>query len=149
MSCHDIGRGMNSVVKTTITLMDSGKLSKDVAKEIIISCAKGVGWCDGNESEAIDYIRKCMCGRCMKLIPKGEKLYSLYHVSFHIPYLYHLNEPLASPRLCEECFDIVLNELNQDENAGKRERAYIESKYKTDDYTSTGEYNPYNNGCLW
>lgn len=56
MSCHCIGRGMNSVVKVVIRLFDEGKVSLDVAKEIIYMCREGVGYCDGNEYEALDCI---------------------------------------------------------------------------------------------
>ena len=107
MSCHDIGRGMNSVVRTTVTLMDEGKISKEAAKTIICCCKQSVNWCDGNEGEAIDYISGCMCGRCLKLVPEGEKLYSVYDVARDFPDYYHLDDNLATDGLCEECFDIV------------------------------------------
>ena len=77
MSCHDIGRGMNSVVRTTITLFDEGKICLESARAIIVSCRKGVHWCDGNEGEAISYISECICGKCMKKAEKGEKHYSI------------------------------------------------------------------------
>lgn len=141
MSCHDIGRGMNSVVRTTITLMDEGKVSKSAARVIVNSCAKGVNWCDGNQDEATEYIRRCLCGRCMKKVPKGEKLYSVWDVSMDVPNRYDVDKDLASDGLCEECFDLVLNSHCQDDEAGPRERAQIESHSKEEDYTSTGEYN--------
>lgn len=47
---------MNSVVKVVIRLFDEGKVSLDVAKEIIYMCREGVGYCDGNEYEALDCI---------------------------------------------------------------------------------------------
>ena len=77
MSCHDIGRGMNTVVRTTITLFDEGKITLESARAIIVSCRKGVHWCDGNEGEAISYISECICGKCMKKAEKGEKLFHL------------------------------------------------------------------------
>lgn len=149
MSCHDIGRGMNSVVKTTISLMDQEKISKDAAKTIINSCARGVNWCDGNTYEATDYIRKCICGNCMRLVPAGEKLYSVWTVSNDVHNMYNLDDNLASDGLCEDCFDLVLNEHCGDSEAGARERKYIEENYSPKDYTSTGEYTDNNNGCRW
>ena len=128
MSCHDIGRGMNSVVKTTITLMDQGKISKEAAKTIIISCANGVNWCDGNTYEAVDYIRRCLCGRCMKLVPAGEKLYSVYDVSGDVPDQHRLDDNLAADGLCADCFDAVLSEHCKDEKAGERERQFIDEQ---------------------
>ena len=149
MSCHDIGRGMNSVVRTVVSLMDEKKISKDAAKTIIRCCANSVSWCDGNSSEATDYVRRCMCGRCMKRVPAGEKLYSVYQVSDAVKNRYHLDDHLGSDGLCEECFDIVLAEHCKDAAAGERERKYIEEHYDSEDYISTGEYENHNNGYSW
>lgn len=149
MSCHDIGRGMNSVVRTTVKLMDEKKISKDAARTIICCCSKSVNWCDGNESEAVGYIRRCMCGRCMKMVPEGEKLYSVYNVSNSVPDSYKLSNYISSDGLCEKCFDLLINEYCKDETAGLREREYIEKYYDVEDYTSTGEYEDHNNGCRW
>ena len=90
--------------------MDNDKISKDAAKTIIIECKNGVNWCDGNSYEAISYIGDCMCGRCMRKIPEGEKLYSVYDVSNDIPRRYDISDNIANDSLCTECFDIVLNE---------------------------------------
>ena len=149
MSCHDIGRGMNSVVRTVVSLMDEKKISKDAAKTIIRCCANSVNWCDGNSSEATDYVRRCMCGRCMKRVPAGEKLYSVYQVSDAVKNRYHLDDHLGSDGLCEECFDIVLAEHCKDAAAGERERKDIEEQYDSEDYISTGEYENHNNGYGW
>lgn len=51
MSCHDIGRGMNSVVKVVDALFEEGKINIEAAKIIIEACKDGVHWCDGNEHE--------------------------------------------------------------------------------------------------
>ncbi len=126
MSCHDIGRGMNSVVRTTISLLDEGRISMDAARAIIVSCKRGVHWCDGNEGEAISYIRGCVCGRCMKKLVKGERLYSIYSVSNDVPDRFDWEKDFVTDKLCRECFDITLNEKCGDSNAGQRERAYIE-----------------------
>lgn len=149
MSCHYIGRGMNCVVRTVVSLMDENKISKDAAKTIIRCCADSVGWCDGNYGEAIDYIRRCMCGRCMKRVPAGEKLYFVFQVSDDVPNRYHLIDHLASDGLCEDCFEIVLAEHCKDAAAGERERKYIEEHYDSEEYISTGEYENHNNGCRW
>lgn len=149
MSCSNIGLGMNNVVRTVVSLMDQERLSKDAAKTIIKCCAMSVNWCDGNSYEAIDYINGCMCGRCMKVVPKGEKLYSVYSVSQDVPNSYHLVDELATDGLCEECFDIVLNAHCNDPEAGKRQRAYIEEHERPEKYTSTGRYENSNNGFKW
>lgn len=149
MSCHSIGRGMNNVVRTVVTLMDENKISKDAAKTLIRCCANSVNWCDGNSYEATDYVRRCICGRCMKRVPVGEKLYSVLDVSGDVPDQRYLDYHLALDGLCEECFDIVLTEHCKDAAAGERERIYIEDHCNPKDYTSTGEYEDHNNGCRW
>lgn len=151
MSCHDIGRGMNSVVKVVVELYDDGKIDKKAAMKIIRACKDGVNWCDGNDGEAIDYIRRCRCGKCFKMIPKGEKLYSVWDVSNEVPDKYKIDDrfELALDGLCQDCFDIVLNEYCQDNNAGERERNYIEKDEDPKYFTSTGQYEEDNNGYLW
>ena len=67
MSCHDIGRGMNSVAIVVLNLYEEGLLSKKAAKDIIRACRKGVNWCDGNEDEAVEETRaRGYCGLCFE-----------------------------------------------------------------------------------
>lgn len=66
MSCHDIGRGMNSVIEVVIGLYDDGKISHESAGKIIKACRMGVHWCDGNEGEAIDTLAFTRCGVCLQ-----------------------------------------------------------------------------------
>lgn len=151
MSCHDIGRGMNEVVKTTIELYDAKAIDINAAKKIIASCAVSVNWCDGNESEATAYIRRCRCGKCLKMVPKGEKLYSVWDVSNDVPDCYNIEEKagMATDGLCTECFDNVISKYCNNPDAGKREMEYIESHSEEDMYKSEGEYPNHNNGCKW
>ena len=151
MSCHDIGRGMNSVVKVTIELYDAGKINRESTIKVIRACANGVNWCDGNRDEATDYIRRCRCGRCLKMVPEGEKLYSVWDVSHDVPRRYDIDDDfgLASDGLCEECFDLVLNQHCGDQSAGERERKYIEEQNDPRQYLSTGQHEDSNNGCRW
>lgn len=119
MSCHDIGRGMNSVVEQVVSLLDSQKISTEAAREIIVACRRGVHWCDGNEDEAIEFIRRNRCGYCLNKIPKGMPLYSLWKVArFQPDYPFREEDPLmckgvelASDGLCKECFEIVVNKI--------------------------------------
>ena len=151
MSCHDVGRAMNSVVKVAIELYDAEKIDKEATIKIIRACARGVNWCDGNEYEATDYIRRCRCGRCLKMVPKGEKLYSVWYVSHDVPKPYDIRKEfsLASDGLCMECFDLVMNQHCGDQNAGERERKYIEGHNDPEKYLSTGKYEDSNNGYYW
>ena len=111
MSCHDIGRGMNEVVKTTIELYDAKAIDINATKKIIASCAAAVNWCDGNEYEATAYIRRCRCGKCLRMVPKGEKLYSVWNVSNNVPDCYNIDKKadIATDGLCSECFDEVIS----------------------------------------
>ncbi len=151
MSDHDIGRGLNSVVKTIMELYDQNALETEVAKKLIRSCAKGVHWSDGNEYEALDYIYSCRCGKCLKMVPKGEKLYSVDMVSNQVPDMYSIEKKagLATDRLCTECFDEVISIHCDDPQAGKREIEYIEKNEREENYISEGNYRSTNNGCRW
>ena len=151
MSCHDIGRGMNEVVKTTIELYDAKVIDINATKKLIASCAAAVNWCDGNEYEATAYIRRCRCGKCLRMVPKGEKLYSVWNVSNNVPDCYNIDKKagIATDGLCAECFDEVISKHCSDPDAGKREMEYIESHYKDGMYKGEGEYPDHNNGCNW
>jgi len=142
MSCHNIGRGMDSVVKVVIALFDNGKMEVEVAKEIIAACRKGVNWCDGNEYEAIASIRRCRCGKCLRKVPKDACLFSVWDVSGEVPNRYRILDggeiKIASDGLCKNCFDEVLNAHCQDVGAGQRERRYIMSKEPVENYLSEG-----------
>ena len=152
MSCHDVGRALNNVVREVMTLYDEGRLDADCAKRVVSRCASSVHWCDGNENEATDYIRKCVCGRCFRKLPKGEPLYSIWEVSGDVLKRYDIldenGNDLPTDGLCTECFDIVINHHYGDENAGARERAYI-SEHSTNGFVSTGAYKDNNNGYRW
>ena len=74
MSCHNIGRGMNYVVKNVIKMYDTGELTLEAARKIIAAARRGVNWCDGNEYEAVEIIRRCRCGRCLKKMEAGAPL---------------------------------------------------------------------------
>ena len=152
MSCHDVGRALNNVVREIMRIYDAGEIDAKSAKCLVIRCADSVGWCDGNSSEAVDYIRSCVCGRCFKKIPKSTELFSIWKVSREVPDRYNIRDEeghdLASDGLCGECFDIVMSHHCRDENAGNREMVYIREHY-ADDHFSTGEYADNNNGCMW
>ncbi len=49
MSCHSIGKGINAIVRRTITLYDRGEIAFEPTKKIIATCANAVNWCDGND----------------------------------------------------------------------------------------------------
>lgn len=151
MSCHNIGKGLNSVTRVVIEEYDSGNINLEGAKRILNECARAVNWCDGNVYEATDYIRRCRCGNCLKMVEKGEKLYSVWDVSKDVSNPDEITEhyTLASDGLCEECFDKILNEYCDNPDAAARERERIESYNDAKYYTSDGEHPYANNMMRW
>lgn len=152
MSCHDIGRGLNEVVRMTITQYDKGEVSHEAAVKIIATCKVAVNWCDGNGYEAIDYISRCRCGKCLKMIPKGEKLFSLWD----LPYAYRESDimekaRMATDSLCEECFDKIMPEYcsDNDNTETLKEKIIKNNEDHPERYLSEGEHKNHNNGCEW
>ena len=80
MSCHDIGRGMNSVVLVVLDLYDHGKMSLESARQVIKACREGTQWCDGNENEAVMCCCENRCGYCLERLKPGDALYCLYDI---------------------------------------------------------------------
>ena len=78
MSCHDIGRGMDSVTQVVIKMYDAGEITIKTALKLFTALKKGVYWCDGNENEAVQSIFNCRCGNCLKKMKTGEKLFNIY-----------------------------------------------------------------------
>ncbi len=78
MSCHDIGMGMNSVVKVALEMYDNGELDLAKTKKIIRACRKGVHWCDGNEYEAIECMRDIRCNKCLRYFEDDEEVVDMF-----------------------------------------------------------------------
>lgn len=65
----------------------------------------------------------------------GTPLYSVWSISGQKNILDQTpDEILASDGLCSECFDIVLNRALHDDEAGARERKYIEEHYEPSEW---------------
>ncbi len=143
MSCHDIGRGLNSVVKKVIELLKNDNISKEAAKQIIIACRNGVYWCDGNECEAVACFRRCYCGNCMEHIETGKPLYSIFDVSLSYSERNNMMDiyNLAADGLCEECFSKIINQHCNDENAAEKQIQYIKENCREYEYTSEDQEN--------
>ena len=143
MSCHDIGRGMNSVVEIVIQMFDDEEISLEIARELIAACRESVHWCDGSEGEATYSISRCRCGKCLKMIPKGELLYNIRKLSDDKAKNEIIRSrkgavQLAFGHLCEECFDEIVGEYFNDPKAPEREKRYIKEHCQEEEYTSTG-----------
>lgn len=131
MSCHNIGRAMNLVINVVISMYDNHEIDLEAARKIIATARKGVHRCDGNEYEAIESIRDCRCGRCLRKLSPTESIFSVWAVSDMVRNKYDIldKDPdiLASDGLCQSCFDLVINRYTNDTQAGKREREYIKN----------------------
>jgi len=129
-------------VKRVIGLLDSKKISTEAAREIIVACRIGVHWCDGNEYEAIEFIRRNRCGWCLKKIPKGLPLYSLWSMSI-LDYLVGKDPlmckgaELASDGLCEGCFENVVDKICKGIDAARMKELLIDED-KPEKYLSEG-----------
>ena len=42
MSCHNIGRGLNSVTEVVMELFFTGEISEEAMKKLVTACRKGV-----------------------------------------------------------------------------------------------------------
>lgn len=115
MSCHDIGRGMDSVGAVVIELFESKQVSKDAAVRLILACRKGVNWCDGNEDEAIEtVVEEGYCGLCFE---KNKGLSNVYDNDLGYPDMYkvfdHYDKTAAHFFLCPKCKEKVIREYKQ------------------------------------
>lgn len=152
MSCHDIGRGLNEVVRMTISLYNSKRIGLKEAKSIIATCAEAVNWCDGNSYEAVDYISGCTCGKCLKRISKGEKIYLLSD----LPWDVNISRITMKSRIiqgCGLCFECFMDMIEENEEL-THHKAVIDLLKSISDNTyegdiSTGIYEDNNNGCRW
>ena len=107
MSCHDIGRGLNSVVEVVLSEFDNGNISHKVAHKIIKQARNAVNYCDGNSFEAIICFEEQ--GRCTCCFKKVNNILNVYK----LPYgLEHLSDNLISASygdkllggyICEDC----------------------------------------------
>ena len=135
MSCHDIGRGMDSVTQVVIEMFDNGELSKPSALKLFMALKDGVNWCDGNEYEAVESIMDCRCGKCLKKMESGQKFYDIYDCSIFVtgsPWdiLRNYKENYAGWRFCTTCFDEIINGVSEGKISGESARKYIEEEYK-------------------
>jgi len=135
MSCHDIGRGLSSVVKVILEKLDSSEISIDVARDLLYACRVGVRWCDGNEYEAMIQMYQMRCGYCLKKMSEGDAIYSLYDVSRSFETEHHneiraIDKIIADTFLCGECFEKLLDTIAP--GVGAEQRKHIEENNSED-----------------
>lgn len=135
MSCHDIGRGMDSVTQVVIKMYDTREITIKTALKLFTALKRGVYWCDGNEHEAVQSIFNCRCGNCLKRMKPGEKLFNIYDSPSEVTensydVLRNYKEDYAGWRFCTECFDKIISTVSNGSYSGAAARRYIEEKHQ-------------------
>ncbi|WP_304425972.1 hypothetical protein [uncultured Adlercreutzia sp.] len=115
MSCHNIGEGLNTVVKVIIDLYDKKEIGYPAAKQLIYTCRKAVNWCDGNEYEAVACIYETRCGNCLKPVEEvGELECYWFDDRAKGPDGWNLQRKIgqlvAHGYLCKQCMDEIIAE---------------------------------------
>ena len=131
MSCHDIGRGMSSVVEVVLAKLDKQEISVETARDLLYACRKGVHWCDGNEIEAMIQMHHMRCGYCLEKKSEGDRVYNLYDTSYSFQSenqanFREIDEMIADYCLCEDCFKKLLDKIAP--GVGEEQCKYIQEK---------------------
>lgn len=124
MSCHNIGYGLSRVVEEIIDLHEENRIGREEAFLLISTAADSVHYCDGNEYEVTDTIRKRCCGKCLRHMTAGEYLYSTMEVQdtrWNKKNLF-CKVHAVHDMLCQECFDEELTTLLGDPQIAPAER---------------------------
>lgn len=117
MSCHDIGRGMNSVTEVVAKMYIDKEITKDVAFRLFKALQKGVHWCDGNEYEATASLEDLLCGRCLKHFDDSEYSVDLWDT---IDTLYNVTDGReeADDELVQQCTELFAKIREKDKGSG-------------------------------
>lgn len=101
MSCHNIGHGLNEVVRKVLVEYDAGLIPYESAFRILQQCVKSVYWCDGNEYEAT----ACMYDRCGRCLQKGMPMFTLGVLYDNREVLERVRKEVIDYHLCQDCID--------------------------------------------
>ena len=101
MSCHNIGHGLNEVVRKVLVEYDAGRIPYESTFRILQQCVKSVNWCDGNEYEAT----ACMYDRCGRYLRKGLPMFKLGILYNDREVLDLVSKEVADYHLCQDCID--------------------------------------------
>ena len=134
MSCHSIGYAMNHIANTVIDLYDQGEIAWATAVKLIHEARMSIGFCDGNDYEAIEDIERRRCGYCLRKMETGEPLYPLvnYGVCGSYPEEDDFEETLATYYLCTDCYDTLVEKNTGDPTAGPKARQGIAEELNED-----------------
>ena len=113
MSCHDVGRALNSVTEIVIRQYEKGQITKDAFRIILRSCRQGVHWCDGNEDEAMQALEDAgYCGLCLE---QNGEVSNIYDNDLGYPDCYKVFDRYdtfaAHYFVCHNCREQILESL--------------------------------------
>ena len=131
MSCHSIGRGLNSVMEVVVELYEEGKIPAEAVRLLGQQAMRAVNYCDGNADEAVEVLTESRCGRCLKKVASTNELFNVYEVSYDSKRTYDQKdpmevEPLASPALCADCFTVIVGTCLGNPEQARKELLRIE-----------------------
>lgn len=101
MSCHNIGHGLNEVVRKVLVEYDAGLIPYESAFRILQQCVKSVNWCDGNDYEAT----ACMYDRCGRCLRKGLPMFEVGSFYSNRELFDLARKEVVDYHLCQDCID--------------------------------------------
>lgn len=101
MSCHNIGHGLNEVVRKVLVEYDAGLIPYESTVRILQQCARSANCCDGNEYEAT----ACMYDRCGRCLRKGLPMFKLGVLYNDREVLELVRKEVVDYHLCQDCID--------------------------------------------
>ena len=99
MSCHNIGHGLNEVVRKVLVKYDAGLIPYESAFRILQQCVESVFCCDGNPYEATTCIYD-RYGRCLR---KGLPMFKMGILYAHWDVLDLVRKETIDYHLCQDC----------------------------------------------
>ncbi len=101
MSCHNIGHGLNEVVRKVLVEYGAGLIPYESVFRILQQCVKSVYWCDRNEYETT----ACMYDRCGRCLRKGLPMFRLGILYNDREVLELVKKEVIDYHLCQDCID--------------------------------------------
>lgn len=112
MSCHEIGNGLNDIVKHVLNIYDNGNLRKEIAKSIIAECVDITKKYDGNSDEClICFKEQNRCSCCLNKVREIE-LYSynnIPNVAESVMQKEWLGEDAVGLTVCRSCLSNIFD----------------------------------------
>lgn len=145
--CEQLSKGLNHVFTGVYKYYLEGRISAETLREMIwnaFEAGMGIDPCVPDYKLVFDYARGCLCGNCLSVIEKGQSLYSVLDLSSDFParerIMYCSTPALVTDRLCEKCFDDVLEAYCGLDGVGDIERKHIKRSVPSMKWKSTGKF---------